>query len=74
MRKYLFNMGVIGSLTSALPVVKATRQGPRDWRLGLLWASWIIGVALAIGAVNQREDSIRQAELERKLKKAAKGR
>ena len=73
MRKYLFYAGVVGSLAGGLGVLKATRQGPKDWRLALLWASWGIGVALAIGAVAQREEGIRQDELERELKKAAKG-
>ena len=74
MRKYLFNAGVLSAVASGMAVAKASRQGPKDWRLALLWASWGIGVALAIGAVNQREDGIRQQELERKLKKVAKGR
>lgn len=72
MRKYLFNAGFISSLTSAVPVLKATKSGPRDWRLALLWASWGIGVALALGAVAQREDAIRRNELERELRKTAK--
>lgn len=72
MRKYLFNPGVLGSIAGGIGVAKATKQGPRDWRLALLWASWAIGVALALGAVSQREDAIRQDELERELKKAAK--
>lgn len=73
MRKYLFNAGVLSSITSGIGIVKATKSGPRDWRLGLLWASWGIGVALAFGAVKQREEAIRQDELERELRKAAKG-
>ncbi|WP_405217699.1 hypothetical protein [Agrococcus sp. Ld7] len=72
MRKYLFNAGFISSLTSAVPVLRATKSGPRDWRLALLWASWGIGVALALGAINQRDDGIKQDELERELRKAAK--
>lgn len=72
MRKYLFNAGVLSSITSAVGIVKATRSGPRDWRLAMLWASWAIGVALAFGAVKQREESVRQDELERELRKAAK--
>lgn len=72
MRKYLFNAGFISSLTSAVPVLKATKSGPRDWRLALLWASWGIGVALALGAVGQREDAIKRNELERALRKTAK--
>ncbi|HET8868121.1 MAG TPA: hypothetical protein VFM87_07285 [Agrococcus sp.] len=74
MRKYLTNVSVISSVTSAWPVIRATRTGPRDWRLALLWASWGIGVALAIGAVNQREEGIRREELERELRKIAKRR
>lgn len=74
MRKYLFNAGVISALMSVLTVRKATKEGPKDWRLGLLWASWGIGVLLALGAVKQREEAIRQEELERELERAAKGR
>ncbi|WP_072314144.1 hypothetical protein [Agrococcus sp. Marseille-P2731] len=73
MRKYLFNAGVLSAVASGIGVAKATRQGPRDWRLALLWASWGIGVALALGSVKQREEGIRQQELERELRKAAKG-
>lgn len=72
MRKYLFNAGVISAIASGLGVAKATRSGPRDWRLAMLWASWGIGVALAFGAVKQREESVREDELERELRKAAK--
>ena len=36
MRKYLFNAGVISSLASGMAVVKATKSGPKDWRLALL--------------------------------------
>lgn len=73
MRKYLFNAGVISAVAGGIGVAKATKAGPRDWRLALLWASWGIGVALAIGAVKQREEAIRQEELERELRKAARG-
>lgn len=74
MRKYLFNPGVVTSVASGIGIVKATQKGPRDWRLALLWVSWGIGVALAIGAVNQRDEGTRQQELERELEKAAKKR
>lgn len=72
MRKYLFNAGVLSAVASGLAVAKATRSGPRDWRLAMLWASWGIGVALALGAVKQREEAVREDELERELRKAAK--
>lgn len=72
MRKYLLNVGVISAVAGGFGIAKATKEGPRDWRLALLWASWGIGVALALGAVKQREEAIRQDELERELRKAAK--
>lgn len=72
MRKYLLNAGVLSAVTSGLAVVRATKNGPRDWRLALLWASWGIGVALAIGAVNQADEAARQDELERELERLAK--
>ncbi|MGO2659576.1 hypothetical protein [Mycetocola reblochoni] len=54
MRKYLLNTSLIGAVTGAWSVVKATRSGPRDWRLVLLWVSWGISVALAVGAVREQ--------------------
>lgn len=51
MRKFVFNSSVLSSLFSALGVVQATRKGPRDWRLILMWISWAISVAIAVGTV-----------------------
>lgn len=51
MRRFLFNGAVIGAAFSAVGVINQTRTGPRDWRLALLWVSWGISVALAVGSV-----------------------
>lgn len=51
MRKFLFNAGVIGSLVGAAGVIRQTVSGPRNWRLILMWLSWAIGVAVAVGTV-----------------------
>ncbi len=51
MRKYLLNGAVIGAAFSAVGVINQTRNGPRDWRLALMWVSWGISVAVAIGTV-----------------------
>jgi hypothetical protein len=56
MRKFLFNGAVLGAAFSAVGVVnathmRATRNGPRDWRLALMWVSWGISVAIAVGTV-----------------------
>jgi hypothetical protein len=38
--------------------VQATRHGPRDWRLILMWISWGATLAIAIGTViEQAHDS-----------------
>lgn len=67
MRKFLFNPGFLTSVASAIGVVKMTREGPRDWRLALLWVSWGIGVALAVGAVLDQDKQVRAEELDREL-------
>lgn len=51
MRKYILNGAVLSAVFSAWGVVSATKKGPRDWRLALMWASWGISVAIAVGSV-----------------------
>lgn len=51
MRKYLFNGSIISAAVSAVSVINATRKGPHDWRLALMWASWGISVAIAVGTI-----------------------
>lgn len=62
MRKFLFNGAVLGAAFSAVGVINATRTGPRDWRLALMWVSWGINVAIAVGTVI--EESREQEPLE----------
>jgi hypothetical protein len=51
MRKYIFSGTVISALFGGLSTVQATRSGPRDWRLILMWISWGLTVAIAVGTV-----------------------
>lgn len=51
MRKFLFNTSVLSSLFGAVGVIQATRKGPRDWRLLLMWIGWACSVAIAVGTV-----------------------
>lgn len=53
MRKYLFNGAVIGAVTSSWGIIQATRNGPRDWRLALMWLGWGISLTLAIASVRE---------------------
>lgn len=60
MRKYLFSGAVISAIFGAVGVIKATKSGPRDWRLLLMWISWAASLAIAIGTV---ADESKRAEL-----------
>lgn len=51
MRKYLMNFGVLSAAAGGLGLIRATASGQRGWRLALLWAGWIVTLALAIGSV-----------------------
>ncbi|AQX79908.1 hypothetical protein A4X17_05430 [Plantibacter sp. H53] len=62
MRKFLFNGSMISTVFGGISALQATRQGPRDWKLALLWVSWGISLALAISSVI---DDSKQAEIGR---------
>ena len=51
MRKFLFSGAVLSAVFGGLSAVRATREGPRDWRTALLWVSWAATIASAIGTV-----------------------
>lgn len=51
MRKYILNGSVLSALVGGWSTMQTTRRGPRDWKLGLMWLSWAITVAIAIGTV-----------------------
>lgn len=51
MRKFLFSGSVLSALFSGWGAVKATRSGPRDWRLAAMWIAWALTLAIAIGTV-----------------------
>lgn len=51
MRKFVFSSAMIGVVSGGWNAVRATRTGPRDWRLLLLWLGWTLSTATAIGTV-----------------------
>ena len=61
MRKFLFNTSVLSAAFGVFGLVQATRKQPRDWRLALMWVSWGLTVAIAVGTVIQ---DAKQDELE----------
>jgi len=58
MRKYILNGAMVSAVFSAWNVISTTRHGPRDWRLALMWASWGISVAIAVGTVMQENKEL----------------
>lgn len=53
MRKFVFNTSILSAIVGGWSTLQTTRSGPRDWRLVLMWISWGITVAIAIGSVSQ---------------------
>ena len=51
MRRFIFSGTVLSALFGGLSTVQASRKGPRDWRLALMWISWGLTVAIAVGTV-----------------------
>lgn len=51
MRKFIFNGAIISAVFSGISALRATKSGPRDWRLALLWVSWAASLAIALGNV-----------------------
>jgi len=52
MKKLLMNGGFLSALFSGFGLVKATMTGKRDWKLVLLWLSWVLSLIAIIAAVN----------------------
>jgi hypothetical protein len=51
MRKFIFSTTVLGAVFGGWTTLQQTRRGPRDWRLILMWLSWALTVAIAVGTV-----------------------
>jgi len=66
MRKYLLNWGVVSTAMGVIGVAQATRRGPRDWRLALAWASWLLSLVVVVTSVHDRS---RELETKKNKKK-----
>jgi len=66
MRKFIFSSAMIGVIAGGWNTLQATRNGPRDWRLLMLWLGWALSTAVAIGTVieeaNERNAASRETE------------
>lgn len=58
MRKYLLNWGVVSTALGVISVIQTTRNGPRDWRVLLAWASWALSLTLVVVTVHDRSKEL----------------
>jgi hypothetical protein len=72
MRKYLLNFGVLTSIGGAIGLFQATKKGPRDWRLLLMWIGWAVTVGLAMGAVSHDAEGERKKQHQQLQKKSGR--
>ncbi|MCU1635141.1 MAG: hypothetical protein JWQ68_380 [Cryobacterium sp.] len=61
MRKYILSSAMIGAIAGGWNVLQASKHGPRDWRLALMWLGWACSTAVAIGTIIKDADE-RQIE------------
>lgn len=62
MRKFIFSGTVLSALFGVVSVAKTTKEGPRDWRLLLMWISWGCAMAIAVGTVIERSNDIKESK------------
>ncbi|WP_460569559.1 hypothetical protein [Humibacter soli] len=58
MRKYLLNWGVVTTVLGVISVIQTTKNSPRDWRVVLAWASWVLSLAVVITSVHDRSKEL----------------
>lgn len=62
LRKFIFNTTLLSAILGGWSTVQATRRGPRDWRLILMWISWGLTVAIAVGTVIKQSQDANELE------------
>ncbi len=62
MRKYIFSGTLLSALFGGWGVLQTSRKGPRDWRLILMWISWGLSIAIAVGTVIEQTQEAQELE------------
>ena len=57
MKKFLLNGGFLSAIFSVFGLIRTTVSGKRDWKLALLWVSWILSLIAIIGAINDPDET-----------------
>jgi hypothetical protein len=63
MRKFIFNGATISAAIGLWTTIQSTKNGPKDWRVPLMWINAAIALVIAIGTVVQESN---EAELHEK--------
>ena len=56
MKKFLLNGSFLSAIFSVFGLVKATVSGKRDWKLALLWVSWIVSLVAIVAEITDPDD------------------
>jgi hypothetical protein len=56
MKKFLLNGSFLSAVFSVFGLVKTTVSGKRDWKLALLWISWIVSLIAIVAAIADPEN------------------
>ncbi|CAB4628702.1 unannotated protein [freshwater metagenome] len=56
MKKFLLNGSFLSAIFSVFGLVKATVSGKRDWKLALLWVSWVVSLVAIVAAITDPDD------------------
>ncbi|HEY8281159.1 MAG TPA: hypothetical protein VIG28_01655 [Leifsonia sp.] len=51
MRKFIFNGATISAAIGLWTTIQSTKNGPRDWRVPLMWINAAIALVIAVGSV-----------------------
>ncbi|MBN9632871.1 hypothetical protein [Leifsonia sp. TF02-11] len=63
MRKFIFNGAVISAVIGLWTTIQTTKNGPRDWRVPLIWISAALSVVIAVGTVLQESREADEREI-----------
>jgi hypothetical protein len=62
LRKYIFSGTFVSAVLGGWGTLQTTRKGPRDWRLALMWISWVITVVVAVDTVLEQSRKVDELE------------
>ena len=56
MKRFLMNGTFLSALFSGFGLIRQTITGKRDWKLVLLWVSWIISLVAIVAAISDPDE------------------